>query len=214
MCNLVADRNQRFRFQSSHREVHEIFCTCLRLQSPDVYRQFFLGLRSHVQRYFSTTYHLVVFFHLIRNLVFLQVGEIETVEHIEFSIRQVCSLKSHILVRIFHFTHRRMRITVRIHDTVAAEVTVARHIGTEVTSVSPIVSAVLILYQDTLVYPVPDITSLEVRIAVNRFPLVPQASGRVTHGMRIFRRHHRTVTTPTADAFQPRCTRILGYVHI
>ena len=115
---------------------------------------------------------------------------------------------------IFHLAHTRMRYTVGTYQTVAAEVTVAWHVGTEVSSVCPECLTILVMCQHTLVHPVPDVSTLQVRITVDSFPLIPQTSGRVTHGMCIFRRHHRTVATILTSAFQPACAGVLRHVHI
>ena len=69
-------------------------------------------------------------------------------------------LKAYILMYIFHFSHCRMRTTIRIDKTVAEEVAIARRVYTEVTSVSPVFSSILIFLEKTLVYPVPDISTL------------------------------------------------------
>ena len=114
----------------------------------------------------------------------------------------------------FHLFHGRMRSAVRIYDTVAKEITVARHINAEVATVCIIVFAVFILNKKSLVYPVPNPTTLEVRVFVDSFPLSPKVTGRVTHGMGIFRRSYRTVATFFSDFFQPSCTRILRYIHV
>ena len=107
-----------------------------------------------------------------------------------------------------------MRSAVRVHDAVAKEVTVARHVFAEVAAISIIFFSVCILDKKTLVNPVPDITALEVRVFVDRFPLVPKVTGRVTHRMGIFGRCNRTVAAFLAYLFQPFCARILRDIHV
>ena len=107
-----------------------------------------------------------------------------------------------------------MRTTIRIDKTVAEEVTIARCVYAEVTSVGPVFSSILIFLEKTLVYPVPDISTLEIRIFVNCLPLSPQVSRGVSHGMCILRRSYRTVATILSDIFQPVGTRILRNIHI
>ena len=65
-----------------------------------------------------------------------------------------------------------------------------------------------------MVYPVPDISTLEVRIFVNRLPLSPQVSGGVSHCVRIFGRSYRTVAAVLSCIFQPVGTWILRNIHI
>ena len=107
-----------------------------------------------------------------------------------------------------------MRTTIRIDKTVAEEVAIARRVYTEVTSVSPVFSSILIFLEKTLVYPVPDISTLEVRIFVNRLPLSPQVSGGVSHCVCIFGRSYRAVAAVLSCIFQPVGTRILRNIHI
>ena len=107
-----------------------------------------------------------------------------------------------------------MRTTIRIDKTVAEEVTIARCVYPEVTSVSPVFSSIFIFLEKALIYPVPDISALEIRIFVNCLPLSPQISGGVSHGMCVLGRGYRTVTTILSDIFQPVGTRILRNIHI
>ena len=214
MCQLIAYRYQWLWFNRSYAEVDEIFGTSLRFQTTYVYGQFLAGLRCDIERYLSVSDYLVVGFHLISNQVFLQVGEVVAVLYLEYTFAQVNRFEAYILMGVFHLVHGRMQGAVRRNDTVAAEVTVARHVGTEITSVCPERTSVLVVGQNALVYPVPDVSALQVRIFVDGFPLVPKASGRVTHGMCVFRRSYRTVAATLADLFQPACTRVLRYVHV
>ena len=115
---------------------------------------------------------------------------------------------------ILHFSHCRVRSTVRSNDTVAKEVTIAWSVYTEVATISPIFTAVFILLEQTLVNPVPDVTTLEVRILVDSSPLCSQVTVGITHGVRIFRRNDWTVATLAAYAFQPLSIRILRHIHI
>ena len=66
---------------------------------------------------------------------------------------------------------------IRIDQTVAKEVAVARHIFAEVTTIGVKLFSVFIFGKDTLVYPVPDPTALQVRIFVDGLPLSPQVTG-------------------------------------
>ena len=117
-------------------------------------------------------------------------------------------------MHVFHFCHCRMQTTVGVNKTVAEEITVAGCIYSEVTSISPVFSSVLVFLEQTLIYPVPDISSLKVRIFIDSLPLSPEISGRVAHCVCIFWRDNRTVAAVLADIFQPAGTRILRYVHI
>ena len=107
-----------------------------------------------------------------------------------------------------------MRRAVGAYNTVAKEVTVARCIDTVVTSISPVMAAVFVVSIKTLVYPVPDVSALQVGILVDSLPLIPQVAAGVTHGMRIFGRHYRTVTALLAHGLKPFGARILRYVHV
>ena len=107
-----------------------------------------------------------------------------------------------------------MRTAIRIDKTVAEEVAIARRVYTEVTSISPVFSSILIFLEKTLVYPVPDISTLEVRVFVNRLPLSPQVSGGVSHCVCIFGRSYRAVAAVLSCIFQPVGTRILRNIHI
>ena len=142
-------------------------------------------------------------------LILFQIGEIETVGDFEYAGCGIYCLKAYILMYIFHFSHCRMRTTIRIDKTVAEEVAIARRVYTEVTSVSPVFFSILIFLEKTLVYPVPDISTLEVRIFVNRLPLSPQVSGGVSHCVCIFGRSYRAVAAVLSCIFQPVGTRIL-----
>ena len=65
-----------------------------------------------------------------------------------------------------------------------------------------------------MIYPVPNISSLKVRIFVNSLPLSPKVSGGITHCVCIFRRSYRTVAAVLACVFQPTGTWILRNIHI
>ena len=112
------------------------------------------------------------------------------------------------------FFHSRMRSAVRTHDTVAKEIAVTRHVFAEVATVSIIFFSVCILGKQTLVNPVPNVAALEVRVFVDRFPLVPKVTGRVTHRVGIFGRCNRTVAAFFTYLFQPFCTWILRDIHV
>ncbi|CCZ47450.1 putative uncharacterized protein [Bacteroides sp. CAG:661] len=107
-----------------------------------------------------------------------------------------------------------MRRAVGTYQTVAAEVTVTRHIHAIIASISPIGTASRVRFQNTLVHPVPDVSALQVGILVDFLPLVPQVSVGIAHRMRIFRRNDRTVRTVRTDIGQPFGTGILGHVHV
>ena len=214
VCNFISGWNQRFRLCGCYTEVDKIFCSRLGFQTIYRYGEFFRGLRSNIQRYFSTFYCLSVSKYIVVNLIFFQVSEIETVGDFEYTGCGIYCFKTYILMYIFHFSHCRMRTTIRIDKTVAEEVAIARRVYTEVTSVGPVFSSILIFLEKTLVYPVPDISTLEIRIFVNCLPLSPQVSRGVSHGMCILRRSYRTVATILSDIFQPVGTRILRNIHI
>ena len=119
-------------------------------------------------------------------LVFFQVSEIETIGYVELARCGIDRFKTDVLMYILHFCHCRMRTTVGVDQPVAVEIAVAGGIYSEVASVSPVFSSVLVFLEQALVYPVPDVSSLKVRIFVDGLPLSPQVSGRVAHRMRIF----------------------------
>ena len=119
-------------------------------------------------------------------LILFQIGEVETVRDVELARCCVNRIEADILMHVFHFCHCRMRTTVGVDKTVAKEITVAGCIYSEVTSVSPVFSSVLVFLEQTLIYPVPDISSLKVRIFIDSLPLSPEISGRVAHCVCIF----------------------------
>ena len=160
VCYFISCWNQRFRFCGCHAEVYKIFHSRLGFQAVYRYGEFFGCLRSNVQRYFSTFYSLSVSEYVIVNLILFQIGEIETVGDFEYAGCGIYCLKTYILMYIFHFSHCRMRTAIRIDKTVAEEVAIARRVYTEVTSVSPVFFSILIFLEKTLVYPVPDISTL------------------------------------------------------
>ena len=214
MRDFPSGRNQDFRFDGCCAEFHKVFRTCFRFQAVYIYVYFLAVLRFDVQRNFVGTDHLIVFLHGIGNHVLLQIGEVETVGYPEFSGCRIDGFEAYILMCILHLAHGRMRSTVRADDTVATEVSVARHVGTEVAAVCPVFASVFIFYPNTLVYPVPDVSALQVRIFVDSLPLIPETSCRVTHSVSIFRRSYRAVTSDTSDFFQPGCIRILRNIHV
>ena len=207
-------RNQDFRFGSSYREVYEIFCACLWSQASYVYIQFLCALWFDIQESLTLSNHLAICLNCIVDLVLLQACEVEAVLNQELTCCQVYSFEAYILMSILHFSHCRVRSTVRSNDTVAEEVTIAWSVYTKVATISPIFTAVFILLKQTLVNPVPDVTTLEVRILVDSSPLCSQVTVGITHGVRIFRRNDWTVATLTAYAFQPLSIRILRHIHI
>ena len=75
-------------------------------------------------------------------------------------------------------------------------------------------TSIFVCHVKSLVHPVPYISTLQIGIFVDSFPLIPKTTGRVSHGMGIFRWYYRTVATVFADVFQPSCTRILWHVHV
>ena len=148
------------------------------------------------------------------NLIFFQISEVETIGNFEFAGCDVYCFKSYILMYILHFSHCRVRTPVGVYKTVAKEVTVAGRIYTEIASVCPIFFPVFVFLENTLIYPVPNISTLKIRILIDSLPLSPQVSGGVTHSVRIFGRSYRAVTAVFADTFQPIGTRILRNIHI
>ena len=212
--DFMAYRNQDFRFGSSYPEVHEIFSTSLWLQACYIYCQFLSALWFDVQESLTLAYHLAIRLYSIVDLVLLQSCEVETVLDSKLTSSQVYSFEAYVLVSVLHFSHSRVRSTVRSHDTVTQEVTVTWCIYTEVTTVCPVVASVFIHLVKTLVYPVPNVTTLEVRILVDSIPLSSQVTIGVTHSVRIFRRNDWTVATLAAYTFQPLGIWILRNIHI
>ena len=182
-CDFVAYRNQDFRFGSSYPEVHEVFGTCLRLQAGYVYIQFFGALRFDVEEGLAFSHYLAVGLHGVVDLVFLQACEVEAVLHFELAGCQIDGLEAYILMGVLHFGHSRVYGTVGSDDTVAQEVTVARCIHTEVATVCPIFTSVLVFLKQTLVHPVPDVTALQVRVSIDGIPLCGKVTAGVTHGV-------------------------------
>ena len=64
-----------------------------------------------------------------------------------------------------------MRVAVRIHDSVTAEIGIGRLVNSEVPAVCPVRTTFLILHQNALVNPVPYKAALKMRIFINRLPL-------------------------------------------
>ena len=142
-----------------HDEVHQIIDAGLRFQALNRDRDFLGCLWSQVDRHLVAFDDFVVGLDRIADHVVLQACEIEAVCHFEYAFCRIYSFETDILVCIFHFFHRRMRRAVRVDDTVAKEVTVARHVFAEVASVSIIFFSVFILDEQALVHPVPDIAA-------------------------------------------------------
>ena len=126
-------------------------------------------------------------------------GEVETVGDTHFACLSIDRFEAYVLMSVFHFGHRRVRGTVGTDDAVTEEIAVARCVDAVIASVSPVGTSVFIRLANALIDPVPDESALQVRISVNCLPLLPKISVRVSHGMRIFRRHDRTVTPFATD---------------
>ena len=87
----------------------------------------------------------------------------------------VCPFKGHILVGVFHFLEGGVRGTVGANQSVADKVAVTGHVLAEITAVGPVTISV-VFDPESLVYPVPDETALQVRILVDGFPLCVQVA--------------------------------------
>ena len=148
------------------------------------------------------------------DLILFQIGKVKTVSDSELAGSSVNCFKTDILMYIFYFSHSRVWSAVRVDKPIAKEVTVTRGVYTKVTSISPVFSTIFVFLEQTLIYPVPNISSLKVRIFVNSLPLSPKVSGGITHCMCIFRRSYRTVAAVLACVFQPTGTWILRNIHI
>ena len=117
-------------------------------------------------------------------------------------------------MRIFHLCHRRMRRTIGTNQTIAKEITITRGIHSEIASISIEQFSIFIPLGQSLIYPVPNETTLQIRVFIDCLPLPPQVTCRITHGMSILRRHDRTITAFTTNLLQPIRTRILRHVHV
>ena len=115
------------------------------------------------------------------DLILFQIGEVETDRAVELARCCVYRNEAAILLHVFHYCKSRMQTTVGVNKTVAEEITVAGCIYSEVTSISPVFSSVLVFLEQTLIYPVPDISSLKVRIFIDSLPLSTEISGRDAH---------------------------------
>ena len=146
--------------------------------------------------------------------IVLQAGEVKAVGHFDLAVGQVGSFKAYILVGVLHFRHGGVGRAVGAYDTVAQEVAVAWHVFAEVASVSIIGCAVLVLDQQALVNPVPDVSALQVGITIDGLPLIPKVAVGVAHGMGIFGRYDGTVAACFPDFLEPLGTGVLGNVHI
>src|SRR3712207_1191347 len=176
------------------------------------------------------------FLYFVIEIVVLQVGEIEAVEHSEITFLQVDGLKLHVLMGIFHLCHGRMRTAIGVDQSVVKEVSVARGVCSEVATIGiegsgrgelgriflvigsqrmvGFEARQLAIDEQSLVYPVPNEATLQVRILIDSFPLAMKITRRVTHCVGIFRRHDRPITAFTSYLLQPSSAGVLWYEHV
>ena len=116
------------------------------------------------------------------------------IDHIMRSIRTY-TLKGHILINGFHLFQLRRFFTCSRYDTVGTEVTLMR--TREIISCMQTVNTFLYFMRfiNSLVYPVPNSSTDSSRTAFNTFPIFFQVTDGISHGMCIFWRYYRTVTS-------------------
>ena len=142
------------------------------------------------------------------------VREIESVVQLEPACGKVGRGDGHILIYMLHLVEGRMYGAVRGYQPVAAEVAVTRHVCTVVPSVCPEEASVLVLLGESLVHPVPDETSLEVRVLVYVLPLEVDGACGIAHGVCVFRRAYRAVAAVLSHLPEPVSSRILRHEHV
>ena len=97
-----------------------------------------------------------------------------------------------ILIIVAHLVGMWVRLAVRIDDTVVVEVVVGSRITSVVTTISIDHLAVLVIVAQSLVYEVPDKSTLIFRIFAHQIPVFLESTHRVTHSMRILTLDQRT----------------------
>ena len=133
-------------------------------------------------------------------------GEVITVEDLEHAVFKVFGAYAKVLVDVLHLIECGMRITVRVHYAVAAEVLVGRRILSVVSAVGPATFFVV----QALVHPVPDKTALEVGVAVELLPHEVHGAVGVTHGVGVLAKDNGAVTEVFSHLLEPLGVRIHG----
>ena len=172
------------------------------------------ALRCYVQHLRTLAHLLAVGKELPIDAISFERGEVEAVCNLKFAFSGIYCLKCYVAVGIFHFCHSGMWVAVGVYYTVAQEVGIRRAVHAIVAAVGEVMHAVGIGCVKALVHPVPDETALQIGVAIDFFPLVPKATGGVTHSVSIFRRAHGAVAAVFAHAMEPLCSGILWHYHI
>ena len=108
-----------------------------------------------------------------------------------------------------------MRSQVRIHYSVAEEIlSGGGAFRTVVPAICPVFASLVVSLGESLVDPVPDESSLEVLICVDRVPLEVEGAVGVAHGVGIFRWHYRLVLVVFAHLAEPCGARVLRDEHV
>ena len=129
----------------------------------------------------------------VMEIVFIQVSEGEIIANLYGAGLWVEFNELDVLVNFTHFDGLRFDAAVGINYTVDAEITVGRSAGiTIITTIVPILTPVAGFSCKTLVYPVPDATTLQYRVLFNDIPIILEVSKTVAHGMGIFAQDERT----------------------
>ena len=105
---------------------------------------------------------------------------------IESTISCIQILDPYILEIVLNLISMRIQATVWRNDTVTVEVVVAGRITSIVTTIGKdFLAGDRALVANTLVYEVPDITTLILRILADQIPILLESTHRVTHGVGI-----------------------------